>query len=53
MDIATEEFVTFRSAPFANGPKDSPEVILRRINDERLNLDTTDWKSVSSEAKVT
>ncbi len=42
----------FRSAPFANGPKDSPEVILHRINDEKLNLEANEWKSVSNEAKV-
>jgi len=39
-------------APFANGPNDDPETILRRINEERLNLDNDAWLSVSAEAKV-
>ena len=42
----------FRTAPFANGPSDSPELILKRIGEGKLSLTTGNWKSVSKEAKV-
>ena len=41
-----------RTAPFANGPGDSPELILKRIGEGKLCLTTGNWKSVSKEAKV-
>ena len=40
------------TAPFANGPKDSPEVILKRIGEGKLDLESGNWASVSREAKV-
>ncbi len=40
-----------RSAPFANGPKDNPDIILRRINEDKLKLTSDPWRSVSKEAK--
>ena len=40
------------TAPFANGPTDSPEVILKRIGEGNLDLESGNWASVSREAKV-
>ena len=40
------------TAPFANGPSDSPEVILKRIGEGKLDLESGNWASVSREAKV-
>ena len=42
----------YRSTPYANGPKDSAEVILKRINEGKIELDGDAWRSVSKEAKV-
>jgi p90 ribosomal S6 kinase len=37
--------------PFANGPTDSPEEILKRINGSKFQLDSGHWASVSNDAK--
>jgi len=37
--------------PFANGPTDSPEEILKRINGSKFQLDSGNWSSVSEDAK--
>jgi p90 ribosomal S6 kinase len=37
--------------PFANGPADAPDAILKRINDSKVQLDSGHWASVSSDAK--
>ncbi|GAB6032833.1 Ribosomal protein S6 kinase alpha-3 [Chamberlinius hualienensis] len=37
--------------PFANGPQDTPQVILSRIGEGRLPLDTGNWLTVSPAAK--
>jgi len=37
--------------PFANGPKDTPDEILRRIGECQYDLTSGNWKSVSEEAK--
>ena len=42
----------WRKTPFANGPTDSPEDILKRIGQSKFQLDTGNWTSVSSDAKV-
>lgn len=42
----------FSHAPFASGPQDSPERILKRIGRGKIDLDGGNWKSVSKEAKV-
>ena len=47
-----EPFLFCSTAPFANGPSDSPEVILKRIGEGNLDLETGNWASVSREAKV-
>lgn len=39
------------SAPFANGPSDSSDEILKRIGEGKLRLDTGNWLAVSAEAK--
>lgn len=45
--------VFFRSnTPFANGPADTPESILKRIGEGKLDLESGNWRSVSKEAKV-
>ena len=42
----------YRKTPFANGPTDSPEDILKRINGSKFQLDSGHWASVSNDAKV-
>ena len=37
--------------PFATGPEDSPEDILRRIGKGQYNMDSGNWSTVSSLAK--
>merc|ERR1719342_1448363 len=37
--------------PFATGPEDSPEDILRRIGKGQYNMDTGNWSTVSTTAK--
>jgi len=37
--------------PFANGPTDSPDEILKRINGSKFQLDSGHWASVSNDAK--
>ena len=37
--------------PFATGPEDSPEDILRRIGKGQYNMDLGNWSTVSSLAK--
>ena len=41
-----------RKTPFANGPADAPDAILKRINDSKVQLDSGHWASVSNDAKV-
>ena len=41
-----------RKTPFANGPADSPEEILKRINESKYQIDSGNWSSVSGDAKV-
>ena len=41
-----------RKTPFANGPADAPDAILKRINDSKVQLDSGNWTSVSNDAKV-
>uniref|UniRef100_A0A1B6CU71 Ribosomal protein S6 kinase n=1 Tax=Clastoptera arizonana TaxID=38151 RepID=A0A1B6CU71_9HEMI len=38
-------------SPFANGPTDTPTDILRRISECKLDLDSGNWSTVSSNAK--
>lgn len=38
--------------PFGTGPNDSPEVILKRIDDGPANLSDSSWKAISDDAKV-
>jgi hypothetical protein len=42
----------FRQTPFANGASDSPGEILQRISEGRIDLESGNWVSVSTEAKV-
>lgn len=42
----------FSATPFANGPSDDPDVILKRIGEGKLDLETGNWGSVSKDAKV-
>ena len=42
----------YRTTPFASGPSDNPEAILKRIGEGKLNLDSGNWLSVSAQAKV-
>ncbi|KAL1131536.1 hypothetical protein AAG570_011153, partial [Ranatra chinensis] len=37
--------------PFANSPTDTPTDILQRIGDSKLDLDSGNWVTISSEAK--
>ena len=37
--------------PFATGPEDSPEDILRRIGKGQYNMDSGNWSTVSTTAK--
>ncbi|TRY76555.1 hypothetical protein TCAL_06324 [Tigriopus californicus] len=39
------------ATPFANGPSDDPDVILKRIGEGKLDLETGNWGSVSKDAK--
>jgi len=41
-----------RQTPFANGASDSPGQILQRISEGRVDLESGNWVSVSTEAKV-
>jgi hypothetical protein len=41
-----------RQTPFANGASDSPGQILQRISEGRIDLESGNWVSVSTEAKV-
>ena len=41
-----------RKTPFANGPTDSPEEILKRINESKYQIDSGNWSSVSGDTKV-
>jgi len=41
----------YRTTPFASGPSDNPEAILKRIGEGKLNLDSGNWLSVSAQAK--
>lgn len=45
-------YFLYRRTPFANGPAESPKEILRRIGESNLDLESGNWTSVSSEAKV-
>lgn len=38
-------------SPFANGPSDTPSEILKRISECKLDLDSGNWMTVSSDAK--
>ena len=42
----------YRATPFANGASDNPDGILKRIGEGNLKMDSGNWLSVSSEAKV-
>ena len=44
--------VFYRATPFANGASDNPDGILKRIGEGNLKMDSGNWLSVSSEAKV-
>ena len=44
---------TCSTTPFANGASDDPKAILKRMGGGQLNLETGNWLSVSSSAKVT
>ena len=43
----------YRATPFANGASDNPDGILKRIGEGNLKMESGNWLSVSSEAKVT
>ncbi len=42
----------YRHTPFANGPNDTPNDILRRIGEGKFTLTGGNWDSVSPAAKV-
>ena len=50
--ITKNKLEIYRKTPFANGPTDSPDEILKRINGSKFQLDSGHWASVSNDAKV-
>ena len=43
---------SFRKTPFATGPEDAPQQILKRIDDGRITLSGGAWDTVSDLGKV-
>ena len=44
-------FLSYRQTPYAQGPEDSPEKILARIDQGTLDLTSGNWRSISPAAK--